>query len=281
VAAPTIAFEVRRDREEEMIHRGVQYSRAIKRYVKKTGRFPSRIEDLENTNNIRFLRKRYKDPVTNKDFKLLHVGDVQLSGLGGVAGASFGGGAIPGASAIGGQAGGAMAQGAALMAAAGGASAMMGSNPNSATASAVGDNSGADSSQTKDSSDSSAAGSSSAGSGTGSGGAGSTGAGSDKLSSQVFGGGPIVGVSSISKNQSIREFNHKNHYDKWQFIYDPSMDRGGLITTPAQPALQVTAPLQQNQNGQGQNPSPSSSGTSGFSMSPQSPPPAQPSQQPQ
>jgi hypothetical protein len=97
----------------------------------------------------------------------------------------------------------------------------------------------------------------------------------------VFGGGPIVGVSSISKNQSIREFNHKNHYDKWQFIYDPSMDRGGLITTPAQPALQVTAPLQQNQNGQGQNPSPSSSGTSGFSMSPQSPPPAQPSQQPQ
>ena len=27
--APTIAFEVRRDREEEMIHRGTQYSRAI------------------------------------------------------------------------------------------------------------------------------------------------------------------------------------------------------------------------------------------------------------
>ena len=68
----------------------------------------------------------------------------------------------------------------------------------------------------------------------------------DKLSSQVFGGGPIVGVASTSKAQSIREFNHKNHYDKWQFIYDPTMDRGGLITTPAQPALQVAAPLQQN-----------------------------------
>jgi type II secretory pathway pseudopilin PulG len=280
VAAPTIAFEIRRDREEEMIHRGVQYSRAIKRYVKKTGRFPSRIEDLENTNNIRFLRKRYKDPVTNKDFKLLHIGDVQLSGLGGVAGASFGGGAIPGASAIGGQAGGAMAQGAALMAAAGAASSMMGSNPNSAAgaagnANAAGDNSGQDSGQTKDSSADSAA------AGQSPGGAGQNAAGGDKLSSQVFGGGPIVGVSSISKNQSIREFNHKNHYDKWQFIYDPSMDRGGLITTPAQPALQVTAPLQQNQNGQGQNPSPSSSGSSGFSMSPQSPPPAQPTQQPQ
>ena len=44
-----------------------------------------------------------------------------------------------------------------------------------------------------------------------------------------------MGVASISKAQSIREFNHKNHYDKWQFIYDPTMDRGGLITTPAQP----------------------------------------------
>ena len=79
VAAPTIAFRVRRDREEEMIHRGTQYSRAIQRYVKKTGRYPSRLEDLENTNNIRFLRRRYKDPITGKDFKLLHVGEVQLT----------------------------------------------------------------------------------------------------------------------------------------------------------------------------------------------------------
>ena len=63
-----------------MIHRGTQYSRAIRRYVKKTGRYPSRLEELENTNNIRFLRKRYKDPITGKDFKLLHVGEVQLTG---------------------------------------------------------------------------------------------------------------------------------------------------------------------------------------------------------
>ena len=88
VVAPTIAFRVRRDREEEMIHRGTQYSRAIQRYVKKTGRYPSRLEDLENTNNIRFLRRRYKDPVTGKDFKLLHVGEVQLTSSPGIAGAS-------------------------------------------------------------------------------------------------------------------------------------------------------------------------------------------------
>src|ERR671931_596373 len=77
--APAIAFQVKRDREEEMIHRGVQYSRAIRRYVKKFGRYPTRIEDLENTNNMRFLRRRYKDPITGKDFKILHMGDVRLT----------------------------------------------------------------------------------------------------------------------------------------------------------------------------------------------------------
>ena len=86
--APSIAFRVRRDREEEMIHRGVQYSRALRRFVKKTGRYPTRLEELENTNNIRFLRKRYKDPITGKDFKLLHVGEVQLTSTAGIAGAS-------------------------------------------------------------------------------------------------------------------------------------------------------------------------------------------------
>ena len=101
--APSIAFRVRRDREEEMIHRGTQYSRAIRRYVKKTGRYPSRLEELENTNNVRFLRKRYKDPITGKDFKLLHVGEVQLTSAAGIAGAAaIGGGSIPGASPLGG-----------------------------------------------------------------------------------------------------------------------------------------------------------------------------------
>src|SRR2546430_12537041 len=33
------------------------------------------------------------------------------------------------------------------------------------------------------------------------------------FSGPVFGGGPIVGVASTSKDKSIREFNKKNHYD--------------------------------------------------------------------
>ena len=64
---PSITFEIKRDREEEMIHRGVQYSRAIRAYYKKFGRYPTKIEDLESSNNLRFLRKRYKDPLNCKN----------------------------------------------------------------------------------------------------------------------------------------------------------------------------------------------------------------------
>src|SRR6202049_3797139 len=76
---PSITFDIKRDREEELIHRGTQYSRAIRAYYKKFGRYPTKIEDLESANNLRFLRKRYKDPVTGQDFKLLHFGEVKLT----------------------------------------------------------------------------------------------------------------------------------------------------------------------------------------------------------
>jgi len=62
VMLPIVVFQVKRDREEELIHRGVQYSRAMKHFVKKFGRYPTRLEELENTNQVRFLRKRYKTP---------------------------------------------------------------------------------------------------------------------------------------------------------------------------------------------------------------------------
>ena len=87
IMAPVIAFQVKRDREEELIHRGVQYSRAMKHFVKKFGRYPMGLEELENTNQVRFLRRRYKDPITGKDFKILHMGDVQMAFGAGIAGA--------------------------------------------------------------------------------------------------------------------------------------------------------------------------------------------------
>ena len=79
--APRVAQQTKRDREEEMIHRGAQYARAIKRYFRKFGRYPNSIEQLENTNNVRYLRKRYADSmVEDGKWKFLHPGDVKVGG---------------------------------------------------------------------------------------------------------------------------------------------------------------------------------------------------------
>ncbi|MEK7750698.1 MAG: type II secretion system protein, partial [Acidobacteriota bacterium] len=72
---PRVVFEGQRLREQTLIDRGEQYQRAIQLYVRKIQRYPARIEDLESTNNIRFLRRRYTDPMTGKDdWRLIHVG---------------------------------------------------------------------------------------------------------------------------------------------------------------------------------------------------------------
>jgi len=72
---PRVVFEAQRVREQTLIDCGEQYQRAIQLYVRKIQRYPARIEDLENTNNIRFLRRRYPDPMTGKDdWRLVHVG---------------------------------------------------------------------------------------------------------------------------------------------------------------------------------------------------------------
>ena len=75
--APSFVQQMKRDREEEMIHRGTEYARAIRKYYKKFGNYPSNLEQLDNTNQIRFLRKRFKDPLTKDgEWKLLHYGDI-------------------------------------------------------------------------------------------------------------------------------------------------------------------------------------------------------------
>lgn len=226
VAAPTISFDIKRDREEEMIHRGVQYSRAIRAYYKKFGRYPVKLEDLESANNMRFLRKRYKDPITGQDFKLLHFGDVKLTFSGGMIG-----GSIPGAGPMNGAPGmnattGNLGQTSTLGAGNTGfginQAPGVGLNPQSAGNSGATDPTGSNPPSTNsDQSDTSNSQQSSG----------------DQLSKTTFGGGPIVGVVSSSKQETIREFNHKKKYSEWQFIYDPGTDRGGLLMTPNQPPL--------------------------------------------
>ena len=48
------------------MHRGDQYVRAVRLYYRKFGHYPGSIEQLEKTNNIRFLRQKYVDPMTGK-----------------------------------------------------------------------------------------------------------------------------------------------------------------------------------------------------------------------
>src|SRR5690242_15835634 len=67
VAAPKTAIALQRTKEDELVRRGQQYALAIRRFYKKFGRYPSNLDQLENTNNIRFLRRRYLDPLTGKD----------------------------------------------------------------------------------------------------------------------------------------------------------------------------------------------------------------------
>jgi type II secretory pathway pseudopilin PulG len=256
VLVPTVAFQVKRDREEELIHRGVQYSRAMKHFVKKFGRYPTRIEELENTNQIRFLRRRYKDPITGKDFKILHMGDVQMALGAGVAGATppnglSPGGLSPGAPGAAGGPGalaagpnGAMntpgfAGGPATGATPGSQTTGPGTAPAPGSTPAAGQNSGENTSE-ENTADNEADATpnqsvSPAAAHPGAPGAfGGAAQGASAPGAQVFGGGPMVGVASTSKEKTIRVFNKKDHYYQWQFIYDPSSDRGGLLTTPTQ-----------------------------------------------
>ena len=71
---PRIAFESQRAREQMAIDRGLQYKRAIQLFYRKFQTFPQTLDDLETTRNVRFLRHRYLDPLTGKDWRLLHVG---------------------------------------------------------------------------------------------------------------------------------------------------------------------------------------------------------------
>lgn len=217
-AVPYAKVAIKRDKEEELIHRGNQYARAIGRYYKRFGRYPASIDQLENTNNMRFLRKRYKDPMTGKDdWTLIHFGEAQVrsSGLNG-----------PGTS-----------------------------NPTGVGTPA---SSLASSGRSSDKSDTSNP--------IGTAGTQGTPGG---LSGQRFGGGPIVGVASSKEEESIKELNGKDHYNEWQFVYDPTMDpstrgRTGLPGQQGIPgALPVGQPGQLGQPGPGVSPMGGPGGTTG------------------
>jgi type II secretory pathway pseudopilin PulG len=231
---PDLVQQIKRDREEEMLHRGTEYRRAVKKYFRKLGRYPARVEDLESTNRTRFLRKRYKDPLVagNKDYKFVRVGDPLLTTLGmGMIGMGPGGGMGqvpglgqplngPGINPGTGQTGNAPR----MVGAQGGG--VRPAGPDDADTPQVTGLPGQENAVTTNAPG---------------GDAGNAGAADAKSSSDsadqgnnVLGGGAILGVASTSKAKSIREFNKKNHYNEWLFVYDQNSDRGGLLQGPLQ-----------------------------------------------
>jgi type II secretory pathway pseudopilin PulG len=234
-------FQRKRDREEELVHRGVEYERAIRKFYKKFGSYPPSLEALQETNHIRCLRRRYKDPF-GKDFKVLHLADVMTQFNAGLAGAGIAGGQVLGQSVS--SLNGSFASASSADTTATG-NAGTSSNPGTSDASQQATNSSGGSS-----------GSSQPGQNTG-----TTlpfTAISGQPTGQTFGGGGIVGVATTNTEESIRIYNKKNHYNEWLFAYNPSQDRGGLPKGPYEPSLQAILPGQlgqpgtQNGLGQGQ-----------------------------
>jgi type II secretory pathway pseudopilin PulG len=199
VAAPVVARQLRRDKEIESQHRMQQYVRAIQLYQRKfPNQYPASIKALEGTNNIRYLRHQYVDPLTGKaDYRLIHQGEQKTKikvfgktldelgtglggGLGSAAGMSSGLGATasPGSTSVNSTN--------ALNAGFGGASAPTGGTGSTGATGATGSSGGG-----------------------------------------MFGdssGGVIVGVGTSRSGDSITEPNEQVTYETWEFWYDPRIE---------------------------------------------------------
>jgi type II secretory pathway pseudopilin PulG len=243
VGVPKVAESIQRDREVETMHRGKQYIRAIQLYFRKFHAYPPNLDALVKTNEIRFLRKKYIDPMTGKDdWKPIMYCQNKTPMAMGFFGQPLGGagcGALAGIGPAGGPS-------------LGGANGLAGSN-NGSGASLM--NTGGSTSSaggglfSNTSGGVAGAGSGTTGTGTdGSPGAGAVDAngtpinntGSPLSTGQTFGGGGIVGVEPVSPKQSILIYKKKNHYNEWEFLYSQLMDQqmvgGGNAGTIGQPA---------------------------------------------
>jgi type II secretory pathway pseudopilin PulG len=80
-AVPSYLMEAQRQQEQELIFRGQEYVRAIQKFQRKFHVYPPTIDALLNTNDIRFLRKAYTDPMTGKPMRLIFLNpDGSISG---------------------------------------------------------------------------------------------------------------------------------------------------------------------------------------------------------
>jgi type II secretory pathway pseudopilin PulG len=185
-AVPKVREDIRRDQEVETMHRGQQYIRAVQLYYRKFHTFPPSVDALEDTNMTRFLRKKYDDPLTGKnDWTPVLFGANKAPLTMGYFG-------VP------------LTMGAAVLtgSAATGGNQIVGASPvapGSGFTSAFGPDPGSGSSS-----------SSSGSQGTSSG--------------PILGGAGIQGFSPAPVKGSILIYKTKDHYNEWEFVYDPTAD---------------------------------------------------------
>lgn len=254
VAIPNITKQIQRDRDVETMHRGQQYIRAIQLYYRKFHNYPPSIDALVNTNNIRFLRKRYVDPITRKDdWKPIYFGQNKAPLAMGFFGQPLGGG-MNGATPIAGVG-------------PSGMNGMQGQNGLGFGPPTGGGSSSINPSSTNPGSTDNGATNPSTGNPTDTGTAGNTGL----TGGQTFGGAGIVGVEPASPKESILVYKKKTHYNEWEFTYSPLMDlmkqqnaNGNAVAPPGSSIMgngsnpDQTGPTGQPNpnNGGGNNPNP-------------------------
>ena len=268
MAAPRVTQDLQRDREEETIHRGMQYARAIQLYYRKFGHYPVSVDELVSSNHMRFLRRKYTDPMTGRDdWRLIHFGQAKtMRGAGGTPNQV---GTPAAAVGLSGGTGGTtdLTPGSVLNQ--GGPGSQTGLGPGSQTGlgPGVGPNGGPGNGIVVGT----------AGGGQDAGPPGTQvltntlGPGSQTGLSDLanggppganVGGGPIVGVSSTNTKASIKVLKKMEHYNDWEFIYDPSLDTGGAGAAGGVPGGAVVQP------GVGNQPQPGQNGPGGFGSSP-------------
>jgi len=157
VALPVWRHDAQREKEEELVFRGQQYVRAIRLFQAKNQTLPTSVDMLVQG---RYIRKKFKDPITNDDF--IPIG--------------------PG-------------------------TALPGQNPAVPGGAGRGQTGGSSSIQPGPTS-------------------------STQMSSTFSGGtvpGGMMGVVSKSKEESIRLYQGRNHYNEWTFLFVNQAPAGGGV----------------------------------------------------
>lgn len=230
-----VLTEGRRQKEEDMIWRGKQYTRGIKLYYRKYGRFPKSMDDLTKPGmgNIRFMRQAYKDPMNKEDgaWRLIYVGPAgQLIGSLKPQPANL---QMPGAGPLGQPVPGATTTG-------------FGSTGFGATNTAAppgGISAGFGASTASPSTAAGTAGAPATGTGTGAQSVDTPAGGSDTAipmgDTPTIVGGNIIGVGSKINQNSVIVYEKAHNYRLFEFIWDPSKDLG---IVGAAPGTQLGAP---------------------------------------